>query len=70
MYIYTGLATHAAVLPVRWMTINQLIYKLNGHSGACFQTCKNITIAKQLRKMPGKGEETFHHKCAAINDGV
>lgn len=58
MDIYSGFATHAAVLLVRRMTINQLIYKLNGHSVACFLTCKNVTIAKQLRKMPGKGEET------------
>lgn len=57
MNIYSGLATHAVVLLVRWMTINQLIYKLNGHSVACFLTCKNVTIAKQLRKMPGKGKE-------------
>lgn len=58
MDIYSGFATHAAILLVRRMTINQLIYKLTGHSVACFLTCKNVTIAKQLRKMPRKGEQT------------
>lgn len=62
MDIYSGLATHAAILLVRWMTINHLIYELSGHSVACFLTCNNVATAKQLRKMRENGREACHHR--------
>lgn len=67
MDIYSGLATHAAVLLVRWMTINHLIYELNGHSVACFLTCNNEITAKQLRKMQESGREACHCSCMALD---
>lgn len=57
MDMCSGLQTHAQALPVRWMTINHLIYERNSLSVACFLTCNNVTTPQQLRKMPGKGVE-------------
>lgn len=67
MDIYSGFATHAAVLLVRWVTISHLIYELNGHSMACFLTCNNVTTAKQLRKMRENGREACHRSCTALH---
>lgn len=67
MDIYSGLATHAAVLLARWMAINHLIYELNGHSVACFLTCNNVTTAKQLRKMRENCSGAWHCSCTALD---